>query len=358
MAPITDPGSDAAGLAVVVVNYRTPDLALACIDALAEQRGTLPGLTVILVDGGSADGSAERLAEGVAARGIGGWVELMPLPINGGFGYANNQALLRLAERPDAPEFVCLINPDARPMHGALARMAATLAAHPSAGAVGGRLQGPDGTAQGSAFTFPTVLGELSRGSNTDVVRRLSGTPPIALAPNEAQRVPWVTGAAVTFRLEALRQVGLFDDGFFLYFEEVELMQRLTRAGWEIWHEPSARVEHIGGTATDIRWDEDGFHKPMPLPAYWYRSRRRYLVRTGGAAFALLATAFFVLGRLLWLARCRVQRRPDRFPHRASRDMIRHSFWPSRADRAVVRLPRLGDQRGAPPRWLQAERGA
>ena len=353
MVPITDGAGRGSRVAIIVVNYRTPDLALACLDAVTRERDTLPDLTLILVDGGSDDGSAERLAAGLAERGHPSWVEIMPLPINGGFGYANNQALLRLAARDRAPDYACLLNPDARPLPGALARLRALLDDQPRAAAAGAQLQDADGGLQGSAFTFTSARGEFSRGANTDIVRRLLGCPPIALACSRAARTPWVTGAAVMIRMTALGDVGLFDEGFFLYFEEVELMHRLTHAGWQIWHDPDARVEHIGGTATDIKWDEAGFHKPTPLPAYWYRSRRRYLVRTGGIAFAVLATSLFVLGRILWLVRCVVQGRPDRFPRRTSRDMIRHSFWPSATDRAGVRLPRLGDDSGGIPLWMR-----
>ena len=74
------------GLAVIVVNYRTPDLAIRCVDALAPARASFPDLRVVVVDGGSADGSAERLA---AALGERDWVTLLPLEVNGGFAFAN-----------------------------------------------------------------------------------------------------------------------------------------------------------------------------------------------------------------------------------------------------------------------------
>ena len=82
-----------ANVAVVTVNYRTPELTKRCIAALAEERRRLPAMRVVVVDGGSADGSAEMLAQALAHSEFADWVEFLPLPINGGFGWANNQAI-------------------------------------------------------------------------------------------------------------------------------------------------------------------------------------------------------------------------------------------------------------------------
>lgn len=342
-API-DEGA-AAGVVAVIVNYRTPELTLACLGALAAERGAVPGLTAMVVEGGSADGSAERLAEGIAAGGWSGWVRLLSLTVNGGFGYANNQAILTLAAEGALPPFVLLINPDARVEPGAITALMARMAAAPRVGAVGALLLDEAGGRQGSAFAFPSVTGEFLRGASTGFVYRLFGRPepddPIA-----AGEVDWVTGAAVLLRTAALAEVGLFDDGFFLYFEEVELMARLRRAGWSVWHEPAARVAHVGGAATHLREGKTGGR--APLPPYLYQSRRRFFARAaGGTAPAALA---FVAGRLLLRLRLIAQRRPNPFPRRSIRDTLRLALRSTAADR-VARPPRLGDAAGRPPAW-------
>lgn len=357
MAPIIDASGEPPRVAAVVVNFRTPALTLACIAALERERSDFPDLRILVVDGGSDDGSAERLRGRIPGGGADDPLSLLPLSVNGGFGYANNQAILALTAGAAPPDHVLLINPDARVHPGALRRLVRLLRLNPRAGAAGAALEGEDGTPQGSAFVFPSIRGELHRGARTAIIRRLLRQPEPSLAPATAARVPWVTGAAVLMRVAALRDVGLFDDGFFLYFEEVELMRRLSRAGWEIWHEPAARVVHIGGAATDIRWGDGGFHKRVPLPRYWYESRRRYFVRTGGIVTALAATLAFVAGRLIWRARRLADRRPDHFPLRGTRDLLRHSFWPPRRDRVPTCVPRIGDAPGAPPRWMRDRDG-
>src|SRR4051794_29535423 len=85
-----------SNVAVVTVNYRTPQLTKRCIAALSKEREGLPRLRAVVVDGGSADGSADDLAEALAHPAYADWVEFLPLPVNGGFGWANNQAMLRL----------------------------------------------------------------------------------------------------------------------------------------------------------------------------------------------------------------------------------------------------------------------
>lgn len=125
------------GLAVIIVNYRTPDLSIACIAALEEARRAFPGLRVVAVDGGSGDGSAARIAEAIATNGWSEWVTPLPLEVNGGFAFANNQAIALLAEGGEMPEAIALINPDARVRPGALEAMADLLDREPRAGAVG-----------------------------------------------------------------------------------------------------------------------------------------------------------------------------------------------------------------------------
>lgn len=331
-APIIEAASGSPRVAAIVVNYRTPAMALDCVATLRAERARLPGLEIILVDGGSGDGSAETLRAGLERLGDGA-TELLALPVNGGFGYANNRALQLLQARAVPPDYACLVNPDALVRPGALARLAALLQRHPRAAAAGAQLQEASGELQGSAFHFPTIAGEFCRGAGTDLLRRLLRQPLPVVGCTDACEAPWVTGAAVMFQLEALRAIGPFDEGFFLYFEEVELMHRLRAAGWEIWHDPEARVIHAGGGSTDIKWGEGGFHKRAALPPYWYASRRRYFMRTGGAARTLLAGLAFLAGRAIWQARTLIQRRPDGFPLRTSRDTARFSLWPRAADR-------------------------
>lgn len=334
-------------LAVVIVNYRTPDLAVRCVRSLMPERAALPGLEVIVVDGGSADGSAERIAEALAADDLAGWTSLLALPINGGFGWANNQAMLRLLQRPEPPAFIHVLNPDTEVKPGAVRYLADYLSAHPRCGAVGSKLMRPDGTAVGSAFRFPSVGREFMRGAETPALGRLLRIKP-TLAEEADIEPDWVTGASVMFRAQALRDAGLFDDGFFLYFEEVELMSRMRRAGWSAAHQPDSHVYHIGGAATGVKVAD-----VARRPAYWFNSRRRMFVRTSGRFTAIAATAAWLAGRTVWktrqwlgLARGRSPSAPELADH------VNLSFRHEAADRQP-HFPQWHDAPGNRPAWMK-----
>lgn len=340
-----------AGIAIVIVNYRTPDLALGAVAALAGERAAHPDLRVVLVDGGSGDGSAERLEEGIAAHGWDDWVMPLALPINGGFGWANNQAIQRLLQSPSPPDRIHLLNPDTRIEPGAVSRLAAVLDAHPECGAVGSLLLEPDGSPSGSAFSWPTTGTELMRGIKLSIVGRLLRVRPLARLQAGPGEVDWVTGASVMFRAEALRRAGLFDTGFFLYFEELELMWRIARAGWTIRHEPASRVTHVGGASTGVNGSRPTAHRPA-MPAYWYASRRRFLALTRGRRGATIASLAWLGGHLAFLARRAIGGgRQHALIDREARGLLKHGLRPTPADH-VPHIARWDDPVDIPPAWM------
>jgi len=338
-------------IAVAIVNYRTPDLTIDCVASLIPARTAFPALRAVVVDGGSGDDSAERIAAAIAARGWGDWVTVLPLAVNGGFAFANNRAIAALMEQGPLPPAIALVNPDARVRPGALERMAALLDAKPDAGAVGALLVHEDGRRQSSAFRFPSIRGEFCRGAATGFIDRLLREPPTSIDSDVAVEVPWVTGAAVMLRTAALFETGLFDEGFFLYFEETELMRRLRDRGWTIWHEPAAHVVHEGGAATQIRDPETGLPRARPMPAYWYEARRRYFTLRRGRAYGLASGLAWLAGRMVWQVRQTVVPRARPVAQREVSDMIAHGLWPSRFDATHAARP-LDAAAGERPAWM------
>ena len=344
-------------VAVVMVNYRTPGLAIRSLKALAAERAALPALEAIIVDGGSEDNSAEKLGAIAGEAEFASWVTVLALPINGGFGWANNQAMLRLLARPDPPDFILLLNPDTEIKTGAVIALVETMLVHPRAGAVGSQLLEQDGSPSGSAFYFPSLRGEFARGARTGLVERLLAIHPVAM-PVLAERceVDWVTGASVLLRAEMLRRVGLFDDGFFLYHEELELMRRLTRAGWAVVHEPRSQVRHVGGASTGVH-HRIGSRGSLPRkPAYWYKSRRLYFLRSHGAAGATAAAAAWMIGHALWKVRrlLGLARKSQPVEHEFC-DQLRLGFlpWSDRSGGPIGWDSPLD----VPPAWMSVRRG-
>jgi len=335
-----------AAVAVVIVNYGTPDLTIRAVASLAAERTLLPNLRVVVVDGASPDDSARLLGSELSADRYSSWVTFLSLAINGGFGWANNQAILRIARESKPPEFIYLLNPDASVTENAVVRLVEELRAYPRCGAVGSQLLSTEGIATASAFRFPSVSRELVGSAQSEQLARLLRIPPGVISSENSLEVDWVTGASVMFRAAALQDSGLFDDGFFLYFDEVELIHRIRSKGWTVRHVPESRVVHVEGASTGL----GAATAKQPHPAYWYRSRRRYFGLTAGR-FAIFAAGMGALaGQALVAGKRMMGRSPPSTACRAL-DLARYGLMPNSAD-VRPSAPSWGDAPGRPPAWM------
>ena len=281
-------------LLVVILNYRTPDLTIDCLRSLRDEVAPAQA-RVVVVDGGSADGSARQIGEAIQAAGWGDWASLLPLEHNGGYAAGNN-AGVRLANGEGTPAaYVLLLNPDTVVRPGALRDLVAFMDDHPKAGIAGSRLVNAAGQAECSAHRFPSPLGELEGAARFGPISRALGayrvSPPI---PERPQLCDWVSGASLIIRREVFDSIGLLDEGFFLYFEEVDFCRRAKQAGWEIWYVPSSEVVHLEGASTGIRKGSERRAR------YWFESRRRFFVKHYGVVGLMAADLLWVVGRLLW----------------------------------------------------------
>ena len=316
-------------LLIVIVNYRTAQLAIDCLHSLAPEIPALPaGTRVVVTDNASGDDSGDRLAAAVRDNGWGEWVSIMPLPRNGGFAWGNNEAI-RPALRSDVPpQYVLLLNPDTLVRPGAVVALLQFMDANPKAGIAGSRLEDPDGRVQRSAFRFPGVMSELENSLRLSVVSRALNRFVVAPPPPpEACAVDWVAGASMMIRREVFDAVGLLDEKYFMYFEEVDFCLRANRAGWPCWYVPASRVVHLVGQSSGVT-DEK---KPKKRrPAYWFESRRRYFLLHSGRAGTFLADSFWVVGHALYRATSVARKKKANDPEGLLGDFVRHNFFPAR----------------------------
>jgi GT2 family glycosyltransferase len=340
-------GAANAEVAVVIVNYATPELTMRAVAALAGERNALPNLKAVVVDGGSPDNSTALLTQQLDADEYRDWLTFIPLSLNGGFGWANNQAILELARRDRPPEFIHFLNPDTEVNGRAVVALVEELLAHPKCGAAGSLLLNADNSVAASAFRFPTAGCELVRGAQSEKLGRLLGIPPAVVNSAQSIEVDWVTGASFMVRAAALQESGLFDDGFFLYFEEVELMHRLRLRGWSVRHVPDSRVMHLEGAATGLGATDS----ERPHPSYWYRSRRRYFGLTGGWT-AILGLAIAALAGQTILGLKQLAGRTPGSKSVRTRDLVSLGLWPTAAD-VRSSVPKWGDLPGRPPAWMK-----
>jgi len=314
-------------LLVVIVNYRSASLAIDCLESLAPQIDDVPDTHVVVTDNASGDGSVEALREAIESRGWSRWAELMPLEHNGGFAYGNNAAIRPALERtnPAPPDFVLLLNPDTVARPGALANLVRFLRDHPDVGIAGSQLEYLDGTQHDSRFRFPSILGEVESGAKLGLVSRLlknhAAAPP--LVPH-AHPIDWVAGASMLVRREVFDAIGLLDERYFLYYEEVDFCLRARRAGWPCWYAPQSRVAHIVGQSSGLT----NLHEaPRRRPRYWFESRRLYFVKNHGRVYRLLADLAFALSFGSWRVRRVLQGKPDEDPPRLWSDFVRFNFF-------------------------------
>ncbi len=293
------PATATPRIGIVVVSFNTRALLRDC---LASITGAPFPVHVVVVDNASSDGTAAMVREEFP------WVELVANAANRGFAAATNQGLARLSDRSD---FILLLNPDAALCPGALERLVGFMRAHPRVGVCSPRLVYPDGRPQAGAFRFPTLAMALldlfpPRGP---LLGRLYDSYLNGRYPEERGNEPFPIdhplGATMLIRAETLAEVGLLDENYWLYVEEVDWCLRCHRAGWAIWQVPAARVVHVGG-ASSSQFRSSSFvalhrararfvHK-WHTPAYgrWYAR----VIRLGMVAATLRAWRDWWRGRL------------------------------------------------------------
>jgi GT2 family glycosyltransferase len=311
-------------IAVIVVNYGTADLAIEAVESVLNSCDS-PTCTVYLVDNASPGDDASRLSE--KADRWGSRVRFWPEKVNHGFGRGNNLILQALDVEPEdeRPKYVLLLNPDAVVLGDAIAQLAHALTENPKAAAVGAAIRNSSGELAVSAFRFPTWISEVTRVIDFGPLKRLTRRHWVPLpAALPRQEVDWVSGSAVMFRFHALKAVGFFDPGFFLYYEEVDLMRRLRDAGWTVLHVPEAEVIHHAGAATGLNSDGPRRRNPRYVYDSWTHYFRQCFGRWRALGLALLLLVAGALNVILFGLRGRRPTLPEKF----FRDHIRHAIRP------------------------------
>lgn len=264
-------------LSIIIVNWNAGPLLRRCLDALpaaCAREGRRIDAEVFVVDNASRDGSVAEAKKSAQS------FELQALPTNIGFARANNRALARARG-----EILLLLNPDTEPRPGSLVALVAAFRDHPRAGVVGGKLLNPDGSVQASVRQFPTALVLLLL--LTRLARLFPNVPTLRryhLADFGYDRevtVDQVMGACFAIRRETLDAVGPLDEGYRMWFEEVDYCRRVWTSGREVWFTPAAAVVHHRATA---------FRQRSPLWRAWQfsRSALRYARKHLGRAPAIL----------------------------------------------------------------------
>ncbi len=278
-------------LSIVIVSFNTRDLLLQCLRSVFDSIASGPlSVEVWVVDNASTDGSAQAVRDRYPGA------NLIANERNRGFAVACNQAI-RLSEG----RYVLLLNPDTIVLDDALHHLVDFMDLQPRVGIAGGELLSPNGSCQHSAFRFPTLAMsflDFFPINHRFTDSRLNGRYP-ADAYSQPFPIDHPLGAALLVRREALDQVGLLDEDFFMYCEEIDFCARVKHQGWQICCVPSARIVHYSGQSTKQ------FRAKMFEELY--RSRYRLFRKHHGGAYLHAVRAIIRLGVCREILRSLVQ---------------------------------------------------
>ncbi len=279
-------------LSIVIVNWNVRELLRRCLVSIASSDGLFVGLDtpgystrgwraeVIVVDNASADGSVAMLAQDFP------WVQVIANRQNRGFTTANNQGLAVSRGR-----YVLFLNPDTELAPDALSLLLRFAEEHPQVGVVGPQLRYGDGSLQSSRRRFPTLATFFLEST---IVQRwwprnqvLSRYYALDLDNDATSQVDWLVGACMLLRRAVLEQIGGFDEGFFMYSEELDLCRRAVDAGWQVVYLPAAVVTHYEGKSSEqvVAARHIRFHS----------SRVRYVRKYHGRLAAAAVRSFLLL---------------------------------------------------------------
>ena len=286
-------------LLTVILNYKTAKMTLQSAEAAMTAMAGIAG-EIVIVDNDSQDGSFEAMSAEVAARG---WdrrtrVRVVQSGHNGGYGAGNNFGIRTGLSDGSKPDFIYVLNSDAFPKKGAIRALLDHHLAHPETGFAGSYIHGADGVRHTTAFRFPSIASEFESAIRFGPVSRLLKSHRVPMEHvEETQPVDWLAGASLMMRRKVLDEIGLFDETFFLYFEETDLCRRAALAGYGVDFVKESDVTHIGSVST-------GMGNWARVPGYWFDSRLHYFVKNHGGGYAALATLCHLAGGSLHRIRC------------------------------------------------------
>jgi GT2 family glycosyltransferase len=248
-------------VSVVIVNWNTRELVADCIRSVLDQISNY-AIEVIVVDNGSEDGSQE-----VVRREFPG-VNLIENKVNLGFAKANNVGI-----RAAKGRYLCLVNSDVRVMAGCIDALATFMDSHLSVGLCGPQILWPDMSIQDSCRNSPSLWNNFCSAIKLNKLfpnsSIFSGEHMLYFSHDQEVKADYLAGCFLMLRKDALDQVGLFDEQFFIYAEEMDLAKRLWSAGWKVVFIPEARAVHHHGASSSRDPVRFSLEQQKAVLKYW-----------------------------------------------------------------------------------------
>lgn len=277
-------------LSISIVTWNSRDDVLDCLASIGAAADPLNWI-VTVVDNASCDGTVE------AVRAAHPEMVTLAKGINRGFGAAHNEVMRRGVGR-----YHLILNPDTRLFAGSLVTLVRFLEEHGEVGLVGPKVLERDGSVYPSFRSFPTAGALLFRNK---LLTRLFPHNPYTRHylrgdqnPDVPQSTDWISGSAILIRREALASIGLLDERFFMYCEDMDWCRRAHDSGWDVFYQPDATMTHLRARSTDrcIPQMIVEHHKSMGKYYVKHEAPHNPVWRNAAAAAAIFLRCFVVLG--------------------------------------------------------------
>jgi len=292
-------------LLVVIINYKTPQLICEALESLNGQLNFKID-KVVIVDNDSQDDSVEVISSFIRLKDWCQWASVVISELNGGFSAGNN-----IGMQSTEAEYYLLLNSDTLVRSNAINALLETAESDSSFGIIGPRLEWLDGKQQVSCFYNLSPVNSFLHSVKIGVFTRLFGLfgiheVAIPMEQHELIKPDWLSFACVLLSGQMVKEIGLMDEGYFMYREDNDYCRRAVNAGWKLKYEPKARVVHLNKGSSN----KMGVTR---LPRYYFNSRARYFMKYYGRLGLLTANILWSVGRCISLLRETVSRKSRAF---------------------------------------------
>lgn len=263
---------------ISIVNFNTRDVLRSCLESLMATRGVT--IRIYVVDNASSDGTVEMVRDTFPH------VQMIANSQNQGFAAANNRVIRQADGR-----YVLLLNPDTEVPVDVLSAMVSFMDRRPDVGICGPAILSSDGSVQSCGESFPTLSREVLQSRRLRrLFKRFTRPAPPPVRPAAPFEVDWVGGACLMARRKLVEEIGVLDEQFFLYAEELDWCYRARKAGWKICVLPAIAIVHHRGKSTE--------QVSEAALAYLTETRLRYYRKNHGLWYAALVSLVYLAGAL------------------------------------------------------------
>ncbi len=312
---------DGCSVLVVIVTYNSGRLVIDALHSLTQELSASSELRVLVVDNTCGD-DAGIIEPEIVKNEWSNWVKISVSARNGGFSYGNNLAIKPALKANNPPKYIWLLNPDTRVRAGACSELLNFLDNKPNVGIAGSCLINHDGNEWRYAFRFPTIISEMEQALQFGPFSKLVAKHIVAQKmDSKSTMVDWLPGASMMIKTEVFSSTGLFDEDYFLYYEETDFCLNSASHGWQCWYVPSSKVLHIAGQSTGATGEAANINR---LPQYMFDSRCRYFTKNHGYIYAMLSDLARIFGLVINKILRFVRQKPNEHNPYLLRDSLRN----------------------------------